>query len=94
MKGENDCWMSWDLEPDLEGRGGVERHLTGLRCEQNCELGLEHEFKRQSAPEQRVYEPANNSRQTAPGGRQQTGPDVQRDAEGVGSELKRETPAF
>lgn len=64
VMGENGWWVSRDRELGLEGRGGEEGHLTGVRCEQNCELRHGDIFKRQSASD---YARAENARgQTVP----------------------------
>lgn len=63
VKGENGWWMSRDLELGLEGRGGVERHLTGVQCDRIVSLGSQlKDSQPLTVHEWRVHESVNNSR--------------------------------
>lgn len=74
-----------------------------MKCEQNREFRHEDMFKRQALTmcDQRVHKPTNNSRADTLVWmvlglltQEQMSPDAERDAEGLGSKLQRETPAF
>lgn len=104
-KGENGWRVSELRMPLLLTRSWKKsgRVLSGVKCEQNREFVHEDMFERQTLTmcDQRVHKPTNNSRADSLAWmalglvtQKQMCPDAERDAEGLGSKLQRETPAF